>query len=261
MSAVSNTSSVSPLGSTVSTSADANLSTDRSARKLVRVLITISVLSAAVLVGSLFHRLNRGAPLDSAVLHDDGRPVRAGESTTNGSMVRPTNAMLDREPIQLPEFKLIDSTDAPVDMKRFLGRPSCWCFFYTTCPGMCVTVSQTMKRVRAELPGDVLTVNLTVDPKTDRPEALRAYAANLQADSSTWMFLTGERSDVINLVRAGFKLPLEENVNPKEDEEPITHSPLIALVDKKGRVRGLYDARNAASIDDLKKRVEKLRAE
>ncbi len=49
---------------------------------------------------------------------------------------------------------------------------------------------------------------------------------------------------------------VEENPNPAEGEEPITHSPKIAVVDQSGKIVGLYSSSDAAQIDQLKRRVE-----
>lgn len=72
-------------------------------------------------------------------------------------------------------------------------------FIYTSCTTTCPVLSQVMARVQDEL-GDRLTrdvrlLSVSVDPATDTPERLKAYAARLDAGPE-WLWLTGYKPDV-----------------------------------------------------------------
>ncbi|MHC4088778.1 MAG: SCO family protein [Planctomycetota bacterium] len=67
-------------------------------------------------------------------------------------------------------------------------------FIYTTCTTACPVLSAIFQRVQAKLGSklgkDVVIVSVSVDPNTDTPRRLKAYAKKLKARSG-WIFLTG----------------------------------------------------------------------
>jgi len=67
-------------------------------------------------------------------------------------------------------------------------------FIYTTCPTVCPVLSAIFQKVQADL-GDrlgreVVMISMSVDPGTDTPERLKAYARKYKARPG-WTFLTG----------------------------------------------------------------------
>jgi protein SCO1/2 len=85
---------------------------------------------------------------------------------------------------------------------------------------------------------DVHLVSFSVDPKKDTPEVLRVYADKLRKEPLRWDFLTGPITTITSLSRDGFKLGLSEG---EPDSGPI-HSTRFVLVDRRGTIRGYYDA-------------------
>ena len=86
---------------------------------------------------------------------------------------------------------------------------------------------------------DVHLVSFTVDPEKDTPEVLRVYADKLRKEPFRWDFLTGPRDAIASISRDGFKLGISEGEEP--DSGPV-HSTRFVLVDRRGTVRGYYDA-------------------
>jgi protein SCO1/2 len=86
---------------------------------------------------------------------------------------------------------------------------------------------------------DIHLVSFTVDPEKDTPEVLRAYAEKLHAQLKRWDFLTGSRPAIYGLARDGFKLAVADGSD--ERGMPV-HSTRIVLVDRRGVIRGYYDA-------------------
>jgi protein SCO1 len=64
-----------------------------------------------------------------------------------------------------------------------------------SCPRMSAVFSDLQQRLGKRLGNDVLLLSLTVDPVTDTPEQLRAYADRFHAKPG-WVFLTGTPEDV-----------------------------------------------------------------
>jgi len=133
----------------------------------------------------------------------------------------------------MPAFELVDQTGAVVRSEQLRGRVLVVSFVFTTCAEACPVITaqlaRTQSRVRAEkLDGRVRFVSITLDPATDRPEALRRYADAYGLDLASWHLLTGASDSVDRVVRA-FGLDAIAR-------ERIVHGSLVVLVDEKGRI-------------------------
>jgi protein SCO1/2 len=95
---------------------------------------------------------------------------------------------------------------------------------------------------------DVRLVSFTVDPEKDTPEVLRTYADKLRKEPFRWDFLTGTLDTITSLSRDGFKLAIAEGEKPGAG--PV-HSTRFVLVDRRGTIRGYYDALAADGVTKL----------
>jgi cytochrome oxidase Cu insertion factor (SCO1/SenC/PrrC family) len=163
----------------------------------------------------------------------------------------------------LPEFVLENEHGESFGLLDLRGHVFVADFIFTRCAGTCPLITRRMAELADALEADPATaevrfVSLSVDPDHDSPEVLRAYARAVHADLRPWTFLTGTRDAVRGLVRDGFKLPVEDQDDPAM---PILHSQSFVLVDKVGRVRGLFDPLESASLAELKGALADLLAE
>ncbi len=163
----------------------------------------------------------------------------------------------------LPEFSLENGRGETIGLGDLLGKVWVADFIFTRCAGTCPMITHRMAALARELEadpalGEVRLVSFSIDPEFDRPEVLRDYAAAHDADTMRWTFLTGTRDAVRGLVRQGFKLPVEDQDDPVM---PIVHSQQFVLVDRAGRVRGLYDALTPEGESDLRKALALVAAE
>lgn len=148
-----------------------------------------------------------------------------------GSGPAPLSAM-----IQLAPFQLTSQSGQPFDSESLEGHVWVADFIYTTCPGPCPLMSRDMSEVQrqtADTP-DIKIVSFTVDPATDTPPVLAAYAKHFLADASRWYFLTGDQAKLNEIGRDGFKL--------NSVDGSMIHSVRFALVDRRMRIRGYYSS-------------------
>lgn len=72
-------------------------------------------------------------------------------------------------------------------------------FFYTTCTTICPVTTTLLAQARAKmadsLVDDVRFVSITVDPTTDTPARLKAYAAR-HGTPPDWLWLTGDKAAI-----------------------------------------------------------------
>ena len=157
---------------------------------------------------------------------------------------------------EVPKFTLTERSGQPFDSASLAGKVWVADFFFTSCPGTCLMLSNRMKEIHQATAksGDVRFVSISMDPATDTPDVLRKYAASLGADDR-WSFLTGERAAIFDLSITGFKLALADadGVNVKEK---IIHSTRLVLVDKHGWIRDYYDG-----VSDKPEEKERLLAD
>ncbi len=153
----------------------------------------------------------------------------------------------------LPDFSLtavtVDGT-SPFDLRAMHGRTWIADFVYTRCAGPCPMLTANMAGLQKKLPKSIGLLSFTVDPDHDSPEALNEYARTFKADPQRWFFLTGEKAELIKLVRDGFLLPIVENAAALPGER-YAHSTKFVLIDGDGRVRGWYDGEDTAALDKL----------
>jgi len=78
-------------------------------------------------------------------------------------------------------------------------------FIFTTCTTICPPLTATFRKVQQELGArsgrDVQLISVSVDPTTDTPEKLKEFAAKFSAGLG-WTFVTGDKSDMDQLLRA-----------------------------------------------------------
>jgi protein SCO1/2 len=149
----------------------------------------------------------------------------------------------------VPSFQLTNQNGQPFGSTQLAGKIWIADFVYTTCPGPCPMISSRMSELQKPLEKtDVHLVSFSVDPEKDTPAVLRRYAERLQAEPGRWDFLTGPKSAIYNLSHDGFKLAISDG----SDAQRIpVHSTRIVLVDRRGQIRGYYDATEADAVTKL----------
>ncbi len=93
-------------------------------------------------------------------------------------------------------------------------------------------------------------VSITVDPETDTPDVLSWYAGRYDADPARWHFLTGPATEIESIARDQFLVG--------SGDEPINHSARFILVDGSGQIRGFYHGTEPASVDALRRDLQRL---
>jgi protein SCO1 len=156
--------------------------------------------------------------------------------------------------IPAPEFALMERSGRTVTRDDLKGKVWVASFVFTRCPGPCPQVSATMARLQKELDlkstPDLRLVTFTVDPERDTPNELKGYANRYQADPEKWLFLTGpSEAELHKLLVEGFKVTAQRSKSAKPGDE-FDHSSRLALVDKRGTIRGYFDGMRAGPGPD-----------
>ncbi len=164
----------------------------------------------------------------------------------------------------VPAFVLTASQAAPFESRLLIGKVWIADFIFTQCPGVCPTLSAQMARLQHDIDAPALRfVSFSVDPSNDTPAVLAEYARRYGADPLRWVFLTGERTTLLSLIRDGFRLAVAERgpEEAKDGQGLITHSDRFVLVDASFQIRGYYSVSDAEAMSRLRRDVDRVLAE
>jgi len=161
----------------------------------------------------------------------------------------------------VPDFSLIERSGNELTKEDLLGMVWVADFFFTTCPGPCLTLTGKMKELQGKTTdlSELRLISFSIDPEIDSVDVLTNYADAYGADPEKWFFLTGDKEAIHDLSISGFMLPLEEG-NPEEQPEygRYVHSTRMAVVDQEGMIRGIYDVGEPGGLEALEVHVRKL---
>jgi protein SCO1 len=153
----------------------------------------------------------------------------------------------------VPDFSLVERSSKTIRLADLRGAVWIADFIYTTCEDTCPLQSTELAKLQKEWHDKphLQFVSFSVDPDNDTPAALTQYADRYNADKARWLFLTGEREQLMRLVQEGFRL----SALPAPDHAMsgvILHSPRFVLVDQQARIRGYYDSRDSKALQRLR---------
>lgn len=165
---------------------------------------------------------------------------------------------------QIGDFQLMERSGHAVSDAELRGKIVVVDFFFGSCSAQCLVLSQHMAELQRLTAGidDVLLVSITVDPRSDTPEALTRYANRINASTNRWLFLTGEKKIIYPLIQESFLQPVaQEGELPSAFNGGFIHSQKFVLVDKQGVVRAYYDGMDSNVARQLMRGIEQLERE
>lgn len=151
----------------------------------------------------------------------------------------------------VPEFALVEAAGSPLRRADLAGKVWIASFIFTRCAEVCPAMMRQQVRLQKELPvrDDLVLVSFSVDPDYDTPAVLTQYAGIFGVERSRWLFATGDKKLIYHIALDGFRL--SANDADPATEMPILHSTKLALVDRRGAIRGYYDSSDEAALAQL----------
>lgn len=183
-------------------------------------------------------------------------------------------------------FSLSDQFGRTLTEKDVAGNVYVAEYFFTTCKGICPKMNTNMRRVFDAYRNvkDFRILSHTCMPETDSVPVLKRYAASMingkliKGDNGTytllpdtsnspvppttnWLFLTGDKQTLYRLARHGYMIDNNRQDTTQRVEDQFIHTQLFALVDRQGRVRGIYDGLREQEVVQLIGHVKALLGE
>jgi protein SCO1/2 len=150
----------------------------------------------------------------------------------------------------IQSFAFLDQDSSLITNADFQNKVYVADFFFTSCPSICPIMKTQMLRIYDEFEKDenVAFLSHSIDPRHDTVAVLREYAERLGVESDKWHFVTGEKETIYKLAQNSYmSVAAEDN----EAEGGFIHSGRFLLVDKEGRIRGVYDGTDPIDVDEL----------
>ena len=121
-----------------------------------------------------------------------------------------------------------------IQLQDLKGKPLVMVMIYTTCKAACPRLVADMRNIEAKIPKDRLKdlqfVLVSIDPETDTPERLKAFAIENLMDDEQWVFLQGTETGVrefANVLAVKYK-----QITPLD----FSHSNIISVFDSGGEL-------------------------
>lgn len=156
------------------------------------------------------------------------------------------------------EFAFVSQTGDTITHDSLRGSIYVADVFFSTCEGICPKLSAGLSEVHKYYKDDkdIKLLSISVDPENDSVPVLAEYAESYGADPHKWYFITGNKSDIYELVQKEFLFSADSTM------VPIAHDRTLRLIDKEGRMRGeFYDGTLESRIDTLIDQIKVLRVE
>lgn len=156
----------------------------------------------------------------------------------------------------IPAFELWNQNGKKITGQDFKGKIYIANFFFTTCPDLCPKLNTNMKHLQTEVPKEVLLVSHSVMPLHDTVKVLKQYAGKMGVQDQKWHLLTGTKQAVYQLARTGYFA--DDDFAKTKNENTFIHTENLYLVDRKGRIRGVYNGTLKVEIEALLKHIDNL---
>ena len=140
--------------------------------------------------------------------------------------------------ITIGDFTLVDQNSREFKFGHLAGRVVVVAFAYTTCPDVCPLITAALRQVQSGLTPEerkkVFLLTITTDPEIDSPKVLAGYGKRYGADFTNWSLLSGDQA-ALQKVWKNFGVGVK-----RKGRGLVDHTPLMAVVDRQGRMRLAY---------------------
>lgn len=160
---------------------------------------------------------------------------------------------------QVADFQLVNQNGDSVSLANYKGKILIVNFFYTKGNNYGVNfANKAVKAFEASYGSNPVInfVSLSIDPKHDAPEVLSSYAKGLGAQAGKWDLLTGDSTQIYNLVNKQlFVDALQKDV---DGTTRFIYSNLFVLLDPQHRIRGYYETTSQEALSKLDDEIKVL---
>ena len=156
---------------------------------------------------------------------------------------------------RIADFSLTNQNGKTVTQKDFKGKIYVADFFFTTCPNICIAMTDNLLKVQEKIKNNpnVMLLSHSVTPKIDSVSQLKKYAIEKGVIDKKWNLVTGDKKEIYELARKSYLAVKEDGDGGPFD---MIHTENFILVDPDRRIRGFYDGTDLEEIQRLLEELE-----
>ncbi|UFH55102.1 SCO family protein [Spirosoma sp. KNUC1025] len=164
-------------------------------------------------------------------------------------------------PHTIGKFSLRNQNGVVISEKDIEGKIHVADFFFTSCGVICPRMTKSMKLVQQAFVDDetLVLLSYSVTPWIDSVARLKTYSLTNGISSKNWHLLTGKKADIYQLARRSYFA--EEELGFSKDSTEFLHTEHILLVDKRKRIRGIYNGTLVLDMQQLIADIKTLQKE
>ena len=162
---------------------------------------------------------------------------------------------------KIPKFQLINQNGDTITNNDYTGKIYIADFFFTTCPGICPKLTKHMKILEDLYSNNdqIKFLSHTVMPWYDSVSVLNEYGKRYDIESEKWNLVTGEKEEIYRVARDGYFA--DNSFKAQESVNEFIHTENFYLIDKSGKIRGVYNGTLEIEIERLKRHIITLEKE
>lgn len=162
---------------------------------------------------------------------------------------------------EIRPFEFVNQENETFTEKDMDGKICVVDFFFTTCPGICPKLTNSMSVLQKTFLNNdtILLLSHSVTPDKDSVPVLMQYAKDHNVQFKRWKLLTGSQSEIYDLGRKYYFV--EEDEGLERDENVFLHTENFVLVDKQRHIRGIYNGLDMTSMISLVNDIRVLESE
>lgn len=159
---------------------------------------------------------------------------------------------------QVPDFEFTNQDSVLVTNKMTDGHVYVANFFFTSCPHICPSMMEHMKRLQEKTDDieELIILSHTIDPERDSIPRLKEYIQEREIDTRNWHLLYNEREYTHYMGIEGYMLSIVES--EEEADGGFLHSEYFVLVDRDRHIRGMYNGTKTEEVDQLAEDIREL---
>ncbi len=168
-----------------------------------------------------------------AVSCNDASRKDAAITAENNSEINAETKISDMSIYNLPSHWTTQDGNE-IELKQLQGKVLVMVMIYTSCQAACPRLVADMRNIEKQISEDkkdnVQYVFVSIDPKTDTPERLNAFAKENHMEDDKWLFLRGNEEDTREF--AAVLAVNYKQISPMD----FSHSNIISVFNKKGEL-------------------------
>ena len=141
-----------------------------------------------------------------------------------------------------------------IQLEELKGKTLVMVMIYTTCKAACPRLVADMRNIEKEIPKNLLNeisfVLVSIDPETDTPKKLKAFAIENYMDGEQWTFLQGDINSVrefANVLAVKYK-----QISPMD----FSHSNIISVFNPQGELVHQQEGLGVDNKETISKIIE-----